>query len=169
MMQCPDRAGTGVPAGDAPVRPVEVLLGDWASLGARAGAIRQEVFVVEQGIDAALEWDGIDPQCLHALALDARGQAVGTGRLLPDGHIGRMAVRAAARGQGVGAALLARLVQAAQARGDRLVQLSAQRTAEAFYRRHGFEPVGQPYEEAGIAHVRMRRALCEDRAGVESA
>lgn len=140
-----------------PVRPT-VLVGDWATLGARAGAIREAVFVVEQRIARELEWDGADGRCIHALALDASGRAVGTGRLLPDGHIGRMAVLREARGQGVGSAVLLHLMQAARERGDRLVVLSAQCTAEPFYVRHGFKRIGIPYEEAGIAHVRMQRA-----------
>lgn len=138
---------------------VQVLVGDWASLGERAGAVRHAVFVVEQRIPAALEWDGIDADCVHALALDEQGRAVGTGRLLPDAHIGRMAVLRQARGRGVGGLLLARLVDCARARGEQAVELSAQRTAERFYRRHGFEAHGEPYLEAGIEHVRMRRAL----------
>lgn len=147
---------------DAPHRArdcIDVLVGDWDTLGSRAAAIRQAVFVVEQGISHALEWDGADAACVHALALDAQGRAVGTGRLLPQARIGRMAVLAEARAAGVGSAILERLVEAARSRGHASVELSAQRTAEAFYRRHGFEAVGDPYEEAGIDHVKMRRAL----------
>lgn len=144
-----------------PARPAgapRIVLGDWAALAAPAAAVREAVFVIEQGIPRELEWDAADADCVHAVALDAAGRAVGTGRLLPDGHIGRMAVLREARGQGVGGALLARLLEAARRRGDARVVLSAQRSAEAFYRRHGFEPVGEPYDEVGIAHVRMQRA-----------
>lgn len=143
----------GLPA----MRPT-VLVGDWTTLGARAGAVREAVFVVEQRIPRELEWDGADGRCIHAVAVDGEGRALGTGRLLPDGHIGRMAVLREARGQGVGSALLLYLMQAARERGDRLVVLSAQCTAEPFYARHGFKRIGIPYEEAGIPHVRMQRA-----------
>jgi predicted GNAT family N-acyltransferase len=84
---------------------------------------------------------------------------VGTARLLPDGHIGRMAVLKAHRKKGVGAAMLERLIEAARARGEREVALSAQVHAVAFYRAHGFVEEGAEYEEAGIAHQGMRLTL----------
>ena len=87
------------------------------------------------------------------------GRAVATGRLLPDGHIGRMAVLKASRGQGIGKALLRALVEAARRRGDREVALSAQVHAVGFYRAEGFQSEGPVYEEAGIAHQAMRRPL----------
>ena len=108
---------------------------------------------------AEIELDDWDARCLHALARDAQGVAVGTGRLLPDGHIGRMAVLASARGGGVGTALLQSLMQAARERGHREAVLSAQTHAVAFYARLGYTAVGEVYEEAGIAHVDMRCAL----------
>ena len=96
--------------------------------------------------------------CLHALAFQGEG-AVATGRLLPDGHIGRMAVLKDWRGRGVGGAILEKLVAAAAGRGLRTVRLSAQVHALAFYRAHGFRAEGEVYEEAGIAHQDMRREL----------
>jgi hypothetical protein len=95
---------------------------------------------------------------VHALAYDGTA-AVGTGRLLPDAHIGRMAVLKAWRGRGVGSLILDALVEAARRRGERHVALSAQVHALAFYRAHGFEAEGPEYQEAGIAHQAMRRAL----------
>jgi predicted GNAT family N-acyltransferase len=89
--------------------------------------------------------------------MDAR--AIGTGRLLPDGHIGRMAVLKAWRGQGAGRALLRALVEEARRRGDREVVLSAQIHALGFYRAAGFAPEGPVYEEAGIPHQSMRLEL----------
>ena len=76
----------------------QIKLGDWAALQPEAQAIRFDVFVKEQQVPAEIELDEMDPLCLHAIAYDADGQAVGTGRLLPDGHIGRMAVMKVARG-----------------------------------------------------------------------
>ena len=120
--------------------------------------IREAVFVAEQGVPAELEMDEFDADCLHALAYDG-AKAVGTGRLLPDGHIGRMAVLKEFRGKGVGGAVLASLIDAARRRGDRELALSAQVHALAFYRAHGFKPVGEVYQEAGIPHQAMTRTL----------
>jgi predicted GNAT family N-acyltransferase len=136
-----------------------VRLAEWERDEATLRAIRHDVFVAEQGVPASLEWDGLDPQCLHAIAEDASGAPIGCGRLLPDGHIGRMAVRARWRRQGVGARLLECLIEAARARGDQVLMLNAQVHAMPFYARHGFSPVGDAFEEAGIAHQAMARRL----------
>lgn len=132
--------------------------GDWATLGADAGGVRTEVFVREQGIPAELEWDADDARSLHCVAyLDAL--PIATGRLLPDGHIGRMAVLAAHRRSGVGGAILRRLIDAARVRGDARVELSAQCYVVDFYARHGFVAQGAPYDEVGIPHQRMTLQL----------
>ncbi len=133
-----------------------IRLGDWATLGQDATAIRFEVFVDEQKVPAEIELDDMDAVCLHAVAYDAAGHAIGTGRLLPDGHIGRMAVRQPGRGTGVGGAILTMLMEKARARGDAAVVLNAQTVAAPFYARHGFVQQGEQFEEAGIAHVEMR-------------
>ncbi|MFZ4529272.1 MAG: GNAT family N-acetyltransferase [Undibacterium curvum] len=138
---------------------VRVVLGDWSSLQQDAQAVRYQVFVVEQNIPAELEWDVMDAQCLHAVAYNEQQQAVGTGRLLPDGHIGRMAVLASARNLGVGAEILRELMSQARRRGDAEVRLNAQHTAERFYLREGFVREGDSFEEAGIPHVAMKHAL----------
>jgi predicted GNAT family N-acyltransferase len=129
----------------------------WERARAEAMRIRYAVFVEEQGVPAEMELDEHDAASLHALAFDG-GAAVGTGRLLPDAHVGRMAVRREFRGRGVGSALLLRLCEAARARGDREVVLAAQVHAVGFYRAHGFEPCGAVYQDAGIPHQDMRRA-----------
>ena len=108
---------------------------DWTRDAAALRDVRYEVFVVEQHVPEALEWDDIDAQCVHALAVDASGHVIGCGRLLPDGHIGRMAVRAPWRGRGVGAALLDLLVALARQRGHARVVLNAQTQAMPFYAR----------------------------------
>lgn len=133
-----------------------VELGDWNAMRDEARAIRYTVFVEEQGVPVELEWDDFDAQCVHAIARDADGRAIATGRLLPDGHIGRMAVLAAARGTGVGSQVLGALMAHAQARGDASVILNAQTHAAPFYARHGFKPEGEEFLEAGIAHITMR-------------
>ena len=130
----------------------------WEKARAQAAPIRLAVFVEEQGVPAELEMDEMDVQCIHALAFDGE-RAVATGRLLPDGHIGRMAVLKGFRGKGAGGALLAKLMEAAKSRGDREVLLSAQVHAVPFYQAYGFELFGEVYEEAGILHQKMRRKL----------
>ena len=134
----------------------EIRIQDWTALGADARTIRFEVFVEEQKVPAELEMDHMDAVCLHAVAYDGAGAPIGTGRLLPDRHIGRMAVRKGARGTGVGGALLQALMARARARGDRQVLLSSQTHAAPFYQRHGFTMEGDEFFEAGIAHINMR-------------
>ncbi len=119
-------------------------------------AIRKAVFVDEQRVPETLEWDGRDGDCIQVLARAADGEAIGTGRLLPDGHIGRMAVLEPWRGKGVGAALLRELIAAARERGHAGAQLSAQTHAIGFYRRFGFEVSSEEYLDAGIPHRSMR-------------
>ena len=122
-------------------------------------AVRTTVFVDEQRVPVALEWDGLDAECLHVLACDAGGHAIGTGRLLPDGKIGRMAVVHGARGMGVGTAILRELLAAARERGFLQVELSAQTHAVGFYQRCGFVVVSDEYLDAGIPHRTMRLSL----------
>ena len=134
----------------------EIRFGDWTTLSADARTIRFEVFVEEQKVPAELEMDQMDAVCVHAVAYDAAGTPIGTGRLLPDGHIGRMAVRKAGRGTGVGSALLQGLMAQARARGDRQVVLGSQTNAAPFYERHGFTIDGDEFFEAGISHINMQ-------------
>lgn len=138
---------------------LRVELGDWQAMRERAVPVRYAVFVEEQRVPPEIELDEFDPLSLHALAVDGQGRVVGTGRLLPDGHIGRMAVLREARGSGVGSALLQSLMRAARARGDREIALSAQTHAIPFYERFGFSAEGGEYDDAGIPHRRMRLAF----------
>ena len=146
---------------------IRIELSAWSEARAEATRIRESVFVAEQGVPAELELDQHDPQCVHALARDEAGRAVGTARLLPGeahgarmvAHVGRMAVVKEWRGRGIGGALLARLVEAARERGDTEVALSAQTHALGFYRAHGFLEEGDEFLEAGIPHRTMRRTL----------
>lgn len=132
---------------------------DWGADAAALRQIRHDVFVVEQRVPEALEWDASDARSLHALAEDMSGAPVGCARLLPDGHIGRVAVLRPWRRQGVGAALLQRLVDAAFTRGNTRAIVNAQVDAIPFYERYGFVVTGGVFEEAGIAHRVMERAL----------
>ncbi|MBN8765584.1 MAG: GNAT family N-acetyltransferase [Thiobacillus sp. SCN 64-317] len=132
---------------------------DWARDAANLGTVRRAVFIDEQGVPDTLEWDEYDAVSTHWLALDEDGSPIGCARLLPDGHLGRMAVLPAWRGYGVGRALLDAVLHAARMRGDRLLRLSAQTHAAGFYARAGFLADGPAYEEAGIPHVAMQKTL----------
>jgi predicted GNAT family N-acyltransferase len=136
-----------------------VRLTDWARDGEALRDVRSAVFVVEQAIPDELEWDADDAVSVHALAVATDATAVGCGRLLPDGHIGRMAVLRDWRGRGVGAALLATLVDLARKRGHTAVLLHAQTHALDFYTKQGFASVGEVFTEAGLPHQTMRLSL----------
>jgi predicted GNAT family N-acyltransferase len=131
----------------------------WAQEEEKLRAVRLAVFVVEQNIPEEHEWDEHDAVSVHALAQDRDGVPIGCGRLLPDGHIGRLAVLSDWRGQGVGAALLLHLIDVAQRHGHARVLLNAQAHAVPFYARYGFTPSGAPFTEAGIPHQEMARLL----------
>jgi len=135
-----------------------IELMDWQSARRHAAPIRFEVFVSEQGVPADIELDDMDARSIHGVAFEG-DKAIGTARLLPDGHIGRMAVLKACRGRGVGGFLLKKLIDKAKEQGNLEVVLSAQVHAVPFYLRHGFRCEGPVYEEAGIAHQAMRRGL----------
>lgn len=121
------------------------------------------VFIEEQAVPEALEWEPLDPQCDWFVAREDGRAVIGIARLTPDGRIGRMAVRAAWRGRGVGAALLAAALRAARERGDADVRLSAQTHAQGFYARFGFRPQGEVYQDAGIPHIAMNFRFEEPR------
>ena len=138
---------------------LRIVTGDWNDLREDAQRLRVEVFVIEQGVPIELEWDEGDEVSIHAVAYDEAGLAVATGRLLPDGHIGRMAVRQSARGNGIGSQVLKTLLAKAAREGHTELVLHAQLHAWGFYERHGFVGEGEEFMEAGIAHRRMRLKL----------
>jgi predicted GNAT family N-acyltransferase len=143
--------------------PFAIRVCDWANAAAQLRQIRYDVFVAEQRVPEVLEWDDADERSIHALALDDRGIPIGCARLLDDGHIGRVAVVRGWRGRGVGAALLLRLVGEATRRGDARAIVNAQVAAIPFYARYGFVATGDVFEEAGIPHQVMARALAPSR------
>ena len=130
----------------------------WEKARVLAAPIRFTVFVEEQGVPREIELDEHDAASIHVVAFED-GKPVATGRLLPDGHIGRMAVLKDWRRRGVGALMLKALVERAKARGDTEIVLAAQVRAVPFYRAHGFSAEGDVYMEAGIPHQDMRRRL----------
>lgn len=132
---------------------------NWHAYRDQLHAIRRIVFVVEQNVPEELEWDDVDERCHHVLAFAGTGAPIGTGRLLPDGHIGRMAVLREWRGKGVGSAILKTLLALAQEKGFETVRLHAQSHALEFYGKHGFTITGGEFMEAGIPHRAMTLKL----------
>ena len=129
----------------------------WQRDGDALRAVRRTVFIDEQAIPEELECDDSDPVSVHALGVDRDGHPIATGRLLEDGHIGRIAVVREWRGRGVGAALFEHLVAVAAERGHRALFLNAQTQAADFYARYGFVRAGDEFIEAGIPHIAMER------------
>ncbi len=136
-------------------RTFTVRAASWRDDIAPLQDLRRWVFIIEQQVPEELEWDEADARSVHALALDMEERPIGTGRLLPDGHIGRIAVVREWRRRGVGSAILAWLIARAREQGCRVVQLHAQTHAMGFYARHGFIAHGEVFTEAGILHRAM--------------
>ena len=136
-----------------------IVIGDWESCREEAQRLRIEVFVIEQGVPIELEWDESDAVSLHALVFDVNNHAVATGRLLPDGHLGRFAVEKSFRKRGIGRFLLTSLIDEAIKLDHTELVLHAQVSAEKFYAQHGFASQGAEFMEAGIPHKLMRLQL----------
>jgi predicted GNAT family N-acyltransferase len=126
---------------------------------AGALAVRELVFCGEQGVPRAEEIDGLDGDAEHIVAIDpARGQVVGTLRLLVDGgraKVGRVAVQREWRRRGVASRMLALALSRCREEGCESVRLAAQMQATELYERAGFRVESAPFEEAGIPHVWM--------------
>ena len=142
-------------ASAGPGSGVRVFEVTWHIYASVLRSIRHTVFVAEQGVAEAEEWDGEDEASRHFLAQDESGKPVGTARLMPTGQIGRMAVLTDQRRRGFGAKLLTAAVNAAYEAGYRRIFLHAQTHAIGFYERAGFRVSGEPFMEAGIAHRLM--------------
>ncbi len=135
----------------------------------QALAIREIVFIEEQSVPESLERDAEDASAFHVLAMKG-GHAIGTGRLVelssaPGGEVGkwgrvgRMAVLQSDRKFGVGSQLLTALEGEAKRRSINGIMLHAQVAAMEFYRRHGYEPHGGVFDEAGMPHLEMKKRL----------
>ena len=135
--------------------PFELRPANWADDRAALQSVRRSVFIVEQGIPEAEEWDDIDPVAVHVLVLAQNRDVVGTGRLEPTGKIGRVAVLPQYRGAGVGSLIMGHLVNHATESGFTKVYLHAQAAARGFYERLGFRAEGPVFDEVGIPHLRM--------------
>ena len=139
----------------------QIEIGDWQQLQAAARAVRYAVFVEEQNIPVELEWDDLDEVAVHVVIFDAQLTPVATGRLLPDAHIGRLAVMPEYRQFGLGAKVLSLLVDKGRELAFPELVLHAQTSAQGFYQRYGFESFGQCFIEAGIEHQSMKLVLSQ--------
>jgi predicted GNAT family N-acyltransferase len=148
--------------------PFTIRIMAWREALPFARPVRERVFIEEQQVPRELEWDEWDETSDHAVAFDARGNPIGTARLLPDGRIGRMAVLKDWRRQGVGAGLLGAILDRARSRSLARVTLHAQTQAAGFYRRFGFSERGGEFVEAGIPHVEMTLELLPRKAPSDS-
>lgn len=133
-----------------------IQLVTWQTHAALLKTVREEVFIKEQHVPVALEWDGMDEAAQHLLALSDAGEAIGCTRLIGNGSIGRMAVLKPWRGLGVGRALLIKAVSLYQQQGIERITLSAQVHAIPFYEKSGFKGCSEPYLDADILHIDMR-------------
>ncbi len=119
--------------------------------------VRNTVFGEEQKVPRELDWDEADPYCIHVVATDDEGNPIGTGRMQPDGRIGRLSILKSWRRQGIGTRMLEALVESARRGGLEKVYLHAQLQAVPFYEKRGFKKNGEAFAEAGILHINMTR------------
>ncbi|MBA1444036.1 MAG: GNAT family N-acetyltransferase [Chromatiales bacterium] len=136
----------------------QIRIAHWSEDQVLLKQVREIVFVHEQHVPPTLEWDGLDEDALHLLAVEpGTGEPIGTSRLLRTGQIGRMAVIRSWRGRGVGKALLQKLLVIADQNSYPGLFLNAQSTALSFYAQHGFVAEGDEFMDAGIPHRRMTK------------
>jgi predicted GNAT family N-acyltransferase len=124
-------------------------------------ALRRAVFMAEQGVTPADEWDGLEDDCHHFLTLDG-ATPVATARLRPMGtsaKVQRVAVVKSHRGTGLGDQMMRHMLVFARAQGFASITLEAQTRAIPFYAKLGFTAQGPEFDDAGIAHRRMRLKL----------
>ncbi len=131
----------------------------WQDAKDQLTEVREKVFVYEQRVAPEIEMDGKDPECHHVLVTTIDGEPIGTGRMTPEGKIGRVSVLLPFRGLGLGSKILQALVDIAAREKLSPVKLHAQVQAVEFYQRHKFEASGPVFMEAGIPHQSMKRNL----------
>jgi len=139
--------------------PFTVSLVSWHDGEPLLKSIREAVFVREQGVFAESEWDGKDEGCRHALALSLQGDAIGCGRMMPDGHIGHIAVLPQWRQQKVGRAIVEALIDYARAHDYPQISVEAQPQYMQFYRENGFVEQGEAFVNGGVQRIKMALQL----------
>ena len=139
--------------------PIDYRQCTWQSDRDALLAVRVAVFVGEQAVPLALEVDDSDPAAAHWLAVDGSGAPLATARLVAGQKIGRLAVLAAWRGRGIAQRLIALAEAEARRLNSRQVTLGAQLQAIGFYAALGYQTTGEPFDDAGIAHIKMVKAL----------
>ncbi len=139
--------------------PFTVSLVCWHDGEPLLKSIREAVFIRERGTPAELEWDGKDEGCRHALALSLQGDAIGCGRMLPDGHIGHIAVLPQWRKQKVGTAIVEALLDYARSHEYPQISVDAQPHYVPFYRNNGFVEQGEAFMDAGVQRIKMALKL----------
>jgi len=131
----------------------------WKDCKQSLSLIRRKVFIEEQNVPEALEWDEFDNTATHVLVSTDNDTPIATGRIKADGHIGRMAVLKQYRNQGLGSGILLTLLNTAMQNKLNTVYLHAQVTAIAFYEKHGFTCSSEEFLDAGIPHKSMIKKL----------
>lgn len=135
---------------------------DAAELDA-AFALRHQVFVDEQGFSVEEDRDGLDDDAIQLVAVTPSGKVVGTCRILASpggsGRFGRLCVRRDHRRRGIAAALLVAAEREARAAGCVRIGMHAQTDAMALYVAAGYVTYGEPFDEGGVEHVGMEKAL----------
>lgn len=137
----------------------EITICDWNTSKDDLLTVRFAVFVDEQHVPIELELDEHDPNAIHILVRDSEKEPIATGRMLSDGHIGRMAVLKDYRDQGIGTEILKNFIGIAKTQNLENVFLDAQCNALGFYERLGFKAYGDIFDDAGIPHRAMKLAL----------
>jgi len=135
---------------------ITIKAAHWSEHECDIRLVRHNVFVLEQSVPKDLDFDGVDPICCHTLAF-SKNKAVATGRMEPDGHIGRIAVIKECRGCGIGSAIVRFFMDIAKRRKLDYVYLNAQISAVSFYEKLGFYSTGNIFIDAGIEHIRMEK------------
>ncbi|EKF73634.1 acetyltransferase [Alcanivorax hongdengensis A-11-3] len=139
--------------------PFSIIETSWDEHEAALRELRQRIFINEQHVPDELEWDGLDQDATHFLALDAEQRPAGCIRLLPSGQLSRLCVLSEQRNNGIGTALLVAAEEAARARSMEEIFLHAQTHATSFYEAAGFSVSGGIFMDANIPHRQMFKPL----------
>jgi predicted GNAT family N-acyltransferase len=128
-----------------------------------AYTVRKKVFVEEQQVPPELETDEYENQSEHFVAYSGQDVPVGAGRLRPlsssEAKVERICVDQSERSKGLGAQIMHVLEKVAKEKEIDTLLLHAQDHAEHFYQQLGYQTISEPFDEAGIIHVKMKKEL----------